>query len=341
MKRTRWAFAGVILGAIVLGMTALPRAAGQESKPPQAPVVEVVPVRYASAQELQPLLQQILGRTHPEGAKALMHVDMRTNSLILSARTADELAPVKQILRTLDTKAMQHDGTEQSVRSYPLRSREPSSTLQEALQMTVTPAGGKFVIDHARHMLLVSGNERAAQAAEAVIRALDEPVANRPAAEFQLRVVWLATGVEGKEVQPVPDDLKEVVNELASIGVKQPRLVSQSLLNARAGAPFQMRGTPTLGEPVDLSIQGTIGAITPAGPDLQIMINARQPAVTGRTTTASGTVAQSTSMRSLCELGTQIVAPTGHFVVLGVTPTHAMTWVFVVQVTQRKATAGK
>jgi hypothetical protein len=121
-----------------------------------------------------------------------------------------------------------------------------------------------------------------------------------------------------------PPDLKEIVAELARIGVKDPHLVAQTVVNTVAGTEFRAEGSAKLEEPCNLVISGTVSPKDSDSAILNVSIQANALAV-GR----GGGPPRS---NPVCRLNTQITAPFGHTVVLGLTPTETMTSVFVVQV---------
>src|SRR4029077_6556385 len=111
-----------------------------------------------------------------------------------------------------------------------------------------------------------------------------------------------------------------VLSGLGKLGIDRPRLVSQTMVNGTVGTQFRAHGVAKLdGAACRLTVSGRL-SVKGDTPALEISLNASQPAARG------------TGETSLCELRTEITAPIGHFVVLGMTPMDAMTSVFVVQV---------
>jgi hypothetical protein len=115
----------------------------------------------------------------------------------------------------------------------------------------------------------------------------------------------------------LPEDLKEVLPGLSKLGIDKPRLAAQTLVNVTSGSRFQTRGVAKLDSPCQFSVSGQFtGSNEP--PKLHIDIRATRPGQPGPA--------------EICSLQTEISAPLGHLVVLGLTPTEAATSVFVVQV---------
>jgi hypothetical protein len=141
-------------------------------------------------------------------------------------------------------------------------------------------------------------------------------------AEMQVRVVWLVSGLAREDTPKPPEDLKEVVAELAKVGFNDPRLAAQAVIRTTAGAQFQSSGTAKLNFPCRLRIEGTVLASPGERTGLQISLEATEETAKGST--------------PVCRLETHITAPPGHAVVLGVTPTYTMTSAFVVQLLPQK-----
>ena len=134
---------------------------------------------------------------------------------------------------------------------------------------------------------------------------------------MQVRIVWLASGIAPDQASKPPEDLKEVVAELAKLGVEDPRLVSQAIVTAQLGRQFRVEGSAGRDKPYQLLISGTVLGGGPGETSkLQVSIKATQPIVTNQ----------------ISRLDTEITAPLRHAVVLGMTPSGTGTSVFVVQI---------
>ena len=144
---------------------------------------------------------------------------------------------------------------------------------------------------------------------------LDVATSERSSADVQVRVVWLVQG-RAEEFAAPPDDVKDVLPVLAKLGIEKPRLAAQTIVNVTPNSPFSTDGTVKLNETVRFSIQGQF-------------LEKTEPASLHIAIHAGGQV-------EICKLSTDITAPMGHLVVLGVTPTKDTTSVFIVQVTRKE-----
>jgi len=113
---------------------------------------------------------------------------------------------------------------------------------------------------------------------------------------------------------------------LARLGIEHPRLAGQILVNVNANAQFRATGMAQLNATYPFSVTGryTDKKQTPV---LEVSIRATQQMARGP--------------EDMCNIQTEISAPPGHAVVLGVVPIGPVTSVFVVQVLTKdlKATA--
>jgi hypothetical protein len=154
-----------------------------------------------------------------------------------------------------------------------------------------------------------------------------------------VRIVWLASGLaEDVGVEPA-GDLKEAVHELEGIGVRGLRQVGQAVVYAAPDGQFQISCAPMLDDgPAEMTVDGSLGE-KDGVPRLRVQLSADQtiylvPKVAGEPT--AKTAPRSIQRKNLVRLHTEIAAPPGHYVVLGVTPVGKTTSVFVVQVTPGK-----
>jgi len=71
--------------------------------PLQAQVMQVVNLRYASAEELGKVLVQALGSSHRKSLRVV--ADPRTNSLVLMGETEADIATALELIAKLDVEA--------------------------------------------------------------------------------------------------------------------------------------------------------------------------------------------------------------------------------------------
>jgi hypothetical protein len=322
-RAPRWQ-AGVL--ALAAACVLLGSAASQEpekTKPgadaPKPGDFHVIPLRYTKATDVARILQEAYGTKGGESAVRVV-AEPITNQVLVSASPA-QLAEIKGVLAKIDVA-----GDNELVRRlqvYELRALEPDKALEDALRLVVSgSAGGNFAVDRARKLVIVSGSERTLKEVEALLVRLDDRVA-RPVEDVQVRVVWLANNPNREEkATPPPDDLKEMLPFLAKLGVDQPRLVTQTLVNVTPNAEFRAKGVAKLNNPCRFSVTGTLGfkKDMPSQGISLVATRQREP---------------DKAVEEVCDLQTEINAPLGHLVVLGVTPTDSTTSVFVVQVLPR------
>jgi hypothetical protein len=297
--------------------------------------------KNATATEVAQLLEQVL--REKSGLPLRIVADPGTNSVIVKAANANQLKMVEALMRAIDVPRTGTGRANEGLKVYTLKHHEADANLQAALQV-VRVGQGRFALDTERKQVIVFGNEEFQMSIGQLLENLDRPPDRaRPEEEMQVRVVWLASGLDPKEAGP-PADLKDVLEELARIGVEGPRLVSQTLVNATPGARFSVQGSAVLAQPCQLAISGVIQPGRNNVPNLQIRINAVPDAAAqvpggvgpGRRGGDPFGAARGGANPPGYLVETQISAPLGHSVVLGVTPTDSLTSVFVVQVLPRK-----
>jgi hypothetical protein len=292
---------------------------GPEAKPSE---VVVFALKHASASEVARVLGQLYNendRTTAGGPRRIptisVAVDGRANAVVVFAPSS-RLDEIKALVAKLDQDVPPNPANQAIVRVFPLRFAEPDKTMEAALQLIM--AGSQFTIDRVRKQVIVSAtDESVVKQVQDLLGRLDVASAERHSADVQVRIVWLVQG-RAEEFAAPPDDLKDVLPALAKLGIEKPRLAAQTIVNATPNSQFRADGTVKLNESVHLSVTGQFLERTdPAS--LHVTIKASSPG------------------GEICNLATDISAPMGHFVVLGVTPTRDMTSVFVVQVTRKEA----
>ncbi len=310
-----WVVLVVVAGCMVGGAVGQ-QPGGTDAAPAAAekPEFRVIPLKHVDAMEASTVLRELLGRK----AEVSIAVDARTNSIVASGSAA-ALAVIENLLKKLDVEGAGRDTGKQELKVFSLK-HAVTGELAEPLQLVYGVRGlvASFALDRARNLVIATGDRATLDAVEAMLKRLDEPRPERPAAEMQVRVVWLVSGLAREDAAKPPDDLKEVVTELAKLGIDKPKLVAQALVNASRDGAFQLEGQAKLEAACQLTITGQVQDKTDKA-GLEISINAFQGGGRG-------------APERMCGLRTQITAPFGHAVVLGVTPTDAMTSVFVVQV---------
>jgi Bacterial type II/III secretion system short domain len=304
-----------------------PAAVEKNQKPPAAseagqaqPDFEVIRLKYTAAVDCAKVITEALGA---DSARVRIVADPNTNSLLV-ASTPNQLAVVKRLVAALDVPTPASDKAGPRTDVFPLRFLKADRTLEQALRLVVHPPNGAFAFDLRTNQVVVSADPRTLDEVKELLRRLDDPVHGQPPAlnrEVQVRVVWLASGLP-KEASNPPADLKNVVEELGKIDVKDLRLVSQSVVKTITENSFTLAGSGELNGPCNLSIEGTVSLREPDDPSVQITINA-----TRQTRDRAGASREI----PICRLATTISAPWSQSVVLGVTPSENLASVFVVQ----------
>lgn len=276
---------------------------------------QVLPLKNANAVETERLLHETLGR------EAHVLADPRTNSLLILALPGD-MPKIREIISKVDVPAKE-DNAPQRLEVFTLKSVEPDQVLQEALRLVVRPGGGKsnFTLDPRRKQVILWADPATTVLVQSLLNRLEGQ--SRSDMDVRVRVVWLVNGLARDDAPQPPEDLKEVLPDLAKLGIDRPRLVAQTMVNVTPNMQFQTKGVAKLDFPCQFSVTGRYNDKS-ASPALQITIRALRM-----------------DQEEICNLQTEISAPLGHLVVLGVTPTEAASSVFVVQVLRKDAKPGK
>jgi hypothetical protein len=292
--------------------------------------MQVIAAKFVKARELGSVLQQALdGRTR-------VSFDERSNAVIVVA-TPEDMATVKELIEKIDVPKAT---TEAPVQFLPLRNTKADLALENALHRFL-PSGSYF-LDYERNLVILSGDEKTQQTAVRLIDRLDRPTerAKAPDQQVQIRVIWLASGLDKKDGRKPPEDMKPVVAELEKMGIEEPRLVTQTLVTALPGKEFRVEGLAGLDSPFQLFISGTLLGATNRGENDKLKISIHATGTMSRPgPVPSGGKSPAPVSISVVQLGrleTEITAPLGHSVVLGVTPTATSTSAFVVQMLPKR-----
>jgi hypothetical protein len=226
--------------------------------------------------------------------------------------------------------------------------------VEEALKAAIglNPTA-RLAVDRQRKTVILSADQLTIAKVEALLARLEDVQREQrePEAvptELQVRIVWLVSGLKAPEDPELksaaapkpPDDLKDVVAELAKLGIDKPRLAAQTVINTIPNTQFTTQGSAVLDTPCQVSFTGMVSGKKEA-PALQIAIQATREIpqrAGGGGFQGGGFQGGRVGMSSaqICNLQTTITTPLGHAVVLGVTPTETMTSVFVVQVLRKE-----
>lgn len=322
----------VIPGCLVLLLVATPaNAQPTAKKEASGPTLKMITLQYVSAPEVEKIVRKLLGDEFFADAARLVP-DNRTNSLLVFGKE-HEIATIAKLVQTLDLPAApqppQRPATDE-VLVFELKNQTIGQGLEAMLRVLLpTPDEGSFALDPAQRRVLVRGRGERLQAVRALLARLEDnqPPAQPVPDEVQLRVVWLATTKEdpkgeGALGESPPADLGEVVKELEKVGFIKPRMIAQTMINTGTNQRFTVQGSTRFLTPCTLQIQGMLGEKSDAGRMVDLTISALP--------------IQQKQQAPLCNLGTQITAPQGHPVVLGVTVADGVSSAFVVQILPKK-----
>ncbi|HWY88638.1 MAG TPA: secretin N-terminal domain-containing protein [Gemmataceae bacterium] len=297
--------------------------------------VHTFPLRHARAYEVAELLNKIFADTRMQVVS-----DDRTNSLLVRV-AAVKFAEIRNLVDKLEIEAADTKPVHK-ISVYSLRSIEPDDALEAGLKVLFKGSTGNFAIDRARKTVIVSANQATTDIVETVLAKLEVLQKERPAQDMQIRVVWLVNSTEKADADDTPalalpapgDDLKEVLPGLAKLGIAEPRVAAQFFISAKSNRAFQASGTERLYRPVDIMVSGHFGDSREM-PDMRISIEVSADSNSQGFRAKKGGAAsppEPPTKKVLSHLETNISAPPGHLVVLGVTPMNGMTSAFVVQV---------
>jgi hypothetical protein len=327
MKPWRVIFPGCRALCALLALTGIvglaPGASGDKKQADDAerpqPVLRDVSLRFITADKASEDLRILLG---PAVSKRIRIVpDGRTNTLFVVAAPADQ-EQVARFLKTLDMDRPARPAGEQprhQFRIMPIIGIVPDKYFEAGLNAVLPKSIGTYSVDERGRQLIVAGSEEAIRIAETYLLSVRHSQEQSEPKALRVRVVWLEGGTSRKDAAAVPADMKKVADELVALGVSELRLVAQSVVQVRSGAEFKAEGVGLLDAPCTFSVNGTLRERLGGDTALKLSVAVTIPG--GQKVHGP-----------LCRLATEIVAPLGHFVVLGVTPTAATTSVFVVQV---------
>jgi len=332
----------VLLLAVVCLMLAIESAVAQKDAPAksadQAPRRErakeqspghfvAFRLNHLTAHTAYETLENILERD------AKMSVDQENNSLLVFG-SEDVLKRVKEILKVLDVPSRnvkKANSNEELIRVFDVRDIQNTrgGMIEQSLRLILP--NDDFALDMERGLMIARLTSEQAGHVESIVRVISDADKQQQTAPVttKLRVVWLVGGLPEEVASETADAarlLPDVSLELANLGEKELRVAGQMLLNltGEASRQFRAQGSVTLDSPATLSIDGHVHNKQRELVDLQIRIKA------SRDVPVANSGGRTTS-ELLSEIQTQISAPKGHAVVLGVTPFKSLTSVFVVE----------
>jgi hypothetical protein len=304
MKTTARLLVAAMAAALVVNPVLAQQPQKIDEKPTTPNEITIVPLKHSVASEVAQVIGQLFG-DQQRGGTTMVTADMHTNSVIVSAQP-NRISEIKEVITRIDAPAARNEAAGRQMRVFTLRNIQTDKSLQDAVRLAMESGSraGKAAFDPARNQVIVSADEPTLKVVEALLARLDV-------------AVWLAQGAAANELAPPPDDLKDVLPALAKLGIDKPRLVAQTLVNVTPNNPFSAEGVVHLNEQIRFAVTGH-SMERGEMPALNLSLKATGP---------------NNSLYS--SLSTEISAPVGHLVVLGVTPTQSLTSVFVVQVLRK------
>ena len=248
-------------------------------------------------------------------------VDTRTSTLIVWA-PQDIQKKVAELVKNIDMLPVR----EESIKIFTLINVDPDSAAK-ALR-TIVPQV-RLAAEQRTGSLIGKGPAEALNVVEAALTKLDEYKGGVYTASYEVRVVWLASGLTGDAAGATPaDDLKDVVAELSRHGIKDPRQVGelsvQTTVVQDRGGSFQVKGSPFFGaQPVDFNASGHLSELSAGTIMARVKISTKKALAAGAGPT-------------LNEFETETVLPNKQYVVLAAAPAGNQSSAFVLQVVRRE-----
>ena len=207
---------------------------------------------------------------------------------------------------------------------FALKYMEADQHLQATLTELLTERG-KIAVDKRTNSVIVQSDAQQLAMVRDLLSALDVDATRQdprqdpgPAIkDRQVRIIWLMSGLD--EGSMIPNDMKEITDQLSRYGVTGLKLVAQTIVRGRD--LFTTSAYPDLdGKPILLNIHGEF-VETKSSESVQMKIS------------LSANVAKNSSRgESLAKVETTVLTPFGHPVVLCMNPVNKKTSVFIVEV---------
>ncbi len=282
---------------------------------------QVMPLKYARATELKPVLSPLYRDT----AGVLLGVDERTNTLIVSAAPA-VLAEIAKLVRTLDAAAGSAPDDRNDFYVLPLKQLEPDQKLVEALQLLIPNAkAGRFIVDPGAKLLLVQGPPALERAVKDLLMRLELAGTPPPLAGkgLQVRLLCLVGGKLAKGDSMPAAVFADLADELKLLRLDPMRIAAQTLVQVTPAAAFAVSGGATLDGACVVKFSGKVRNLNDGTFGLDVTVTAVE-------------AGKGASAR-LCDLQTELRVPLGKLVLLGSAPVRGEPTAFLVQVAEAGA----
>ena len=295
----------------------------------ERPFLVVYPLEHTDAAQVITLLRG----SFADGKECKLIADEEQNRLLVggSQQVHDR---VREILKSID----QPRRNAVHLKIFPL-AYSNADDIVNVLGVLTDIKKTRVSVDNRTNSLIVSSDrEQDLNIVEALITRLDQAHAEHdrsrfgPSTTFYVRVVWLASGPDGGDAERPAEDLEQVLAELAKLGIDDVRQVAQTIVNVGMDGQFAVSCQPVYGErPAQWTIDGELEEA-----DGAFRLRIRLSTSHGPHIVESAVGAIPQPEEDLVDLETDLVAPEGHYIVLGITPTGKTQSIFVVQITPRK-----
>ncbi len=286
------------------------------------PTLTIYQLKHADPEQVSSVLRTML-----TGTDVRLSVDPKTSAMIV-AGSPETHTKVAGLLEKLDVPPQR--GYLPQIKIFSLKNMDPASAAKVLAELGVTDI--RIATDERTRSVLAAGPPESLTVAEALFLRLDEEARPARAERYEVRVAWLVDGMEGGSGQPPAEDLKDVVAELARVGIKNPRqvghMIVQTTIGDNCGGMFEVKSSPHFGDQrAGFSASGMLSRLPEGTLAMQIQISTKRES--------------SPQHENLNEVNTQIVLPEKQYVVLATAPVGNQTSVFVVQVTSGTKPAEK
>jgi hypothetical protein len=295
--------------------------------------LHLIDARHMAADQLATLISSLY-QTGPNQTEPPVRVtvDAPGNRLIIATSPA-VWTELEALIRKLDVNSPELENNGRKMVTVSFKGIEDTAVLQRALDMLLQHnQKAKYTMVDG-HSLLLYGDEKTIGAVRELCELLKVAVASskesdhatKPTAlPLQVRLLWLVNG-DAKDAPgaPLTGDLQALVPVLTRLGIQHPRVITNGLVNTTVGGVFMSTGKSSFGGGVKLDFSGKTRLVE------------KMPYVTLQLKlTREDAVPDGKPGIELANVETDFQAPFDHFVLLGMTPLHATTAVFVLQVSQ-------
>jgi hypothetical protein len=294
--------------------------------------LHLIDVRHIAADQLATLISNLY-RPGPNQTESPVRitVDAPSNRLII-ATSPVIWTELEALIRKLDVNSPELENNGRKMATVTFKGIEDTTVLQRALEMLLQHnQNAKYTMVDG-HSLLLYGDEKTIGAVRELCELLKGALVNSKQSEhaakptalpLQVRLLWLVDG-DAKDAPgtPLTGDLQTLVPVLARLGIQHPRMITNGLVNTTVGGVFKSTGKSSFDGGVRLDFSGKTRLVE------------KMPYVSLQLKLIRDAAADGPPGNELANVETEFQAPFDHFVLLGMTPLHATTAVFVLQVSQ-------